>query len=539
MSRNCISYKGLKFVLDDKPMHQGGEGAIYRIISGGSDLVAKIYHTHQKAVGFYQKILFMVKNSPFINAPDEIRNAIIWPKDLLFENGQFIGYVMPLVENGKKLFVVNQPGFPNAAHGADWQKFNRSRPDALLVRMKVCYNLAKALDLLHKSGKYVLVDMKPENILIKPTAHFSLIDIDSIQISQNHQLLFPATAYTPEYAPQEFHNGKIDPKNEIVQQSFDNFSVAVILYQVLLSIHPFQASHNKYTTIAENIANGLYVHGPKRKHLHVIPPPHNLFNFLPKPLRKLFDRALNHGSVNPGFRPTAEEWAKVLVAEIDAFKPGKNKFFQAQTHSGFSVKTGNHSNNQKARPQVITQQPANQKRHVNTTFQNNSNAGNKALNRSVNSIPVNKKLRPQILPRSLHKTLKKAAVILLVVFVGYMIWDTFGPFGTDHLYGNLTSNNQNISVLADGKYYGFIEFQDGARQATYIQLRKSHESSTSFVIQIIKNVGYDPVFENIEIDNRNIFHSASLGEGILKVASNGKVTLVSTDKNSRSWYFEK
>ena len=139
----------------------------------------------------------------------------------------------------------------------------------------------------------------------------------------------------------------------------------------------------------------------------------------------------------------------------------------------------------------------------------------------------------------MHKTLKKAAVILLVVFIGYMIWDTFGPFGTDHLYGNLTSNNQNIFVLADGKYYGFIEFQDGARQATYIQLRKSHESSTSFVIQIIKNVGYDPVFENIEIDNRNIFHSASLGEGILKVASNGKVTLVSTDKNSRSWYFEK
>jgi len=539
MSRNCSSYKGVNFVLEDKPMHQGGEGAIHRIISGGKDLVAKIYHTPQKAAGFYQKILFMVNNSPFINAPDEIRSAIIWPQDLLFENGQFIGYVMPLVENGIKLFIVNQPGFPKAAHASRWEKFNRSRDDALLVRMKLCYNLAKALDLLHKSGKYVLVDMKPENILTKPSAHFSLIDIDSIQISQNQQLLFPATAYTPEYAPQEFHNGKIDPKTEIVLQSFDNFSLAVILYQVLLSIHPFQASHNKFTTIAENIAHGLFVHGPKRKQLHVIPPPHDLYKFLPKSLRELFDRALNHGSVNPDFRPTAEEWAAVLLAEINVFKPLKNKNFQSQTSSGFSNNTANGPNYQKARPKVISQQSTGQNMQANLAFKHQSNLGNKSPNRGVNSNLTKKRLRLHFLTQGLKKTLKKVAVFFIVVFIGYMIWDIIGPIGTDQITGSLTSNNQDISVLADGKYYGFIENQDGAKRVTYIQLKNTRESPTSFVLKIIKNVGQAPVFEKIEIDSQHIFHSASLGEGSFNIGRNGKVTLVATDKNPRSWYFEK
>ena len=306
MVRTYTSYRGLNYTINDMPMHQGGEGSIHLVVENSRQKhVAKIYHDHKKAAKFYKKILFMVNNPPFRGLPVEISNTIVWPKDLLFSNGRFVGYIMPLVNKGIKLFSFIQTNFPKKKHGTEWLKFHRQRPDSIFIRMKICYNLAMAINLLHSSGKYVMVDMKPENILIRSNGQFSIIDIDSIQIAFNKRLLFPATAYTPEYAPHEFHNGELNIAKSLISKSFDNFSLSVILYQILLSIHPFQASHSKYTTLQENIQHGLYVHGSNKDQLFKIPTQHNRFNYLPKKLKALFQRALDHGFVNPNYRPRA------------------------------------------------------------------------------------------------------------------------------------------------------------------------------------------------------------------------------------------
>jgi DNA-binding helix-hairpin-helix protein with protein kinase domain len=308
------SQTGADIHIDDLPLKRGGEGSIYRV---SGNLVAKIYHTAEKAALFNKKLQFMVGNSPLVKAAEDVTGTIIWPQQLLFDKNKFVGFTMPMVENGIKLFTFCQNNFPLPKHGQEWQKFHHSHPDALRKRMMVCYNLARAVDFLHQSGNYLLVDMKPENILVKPNGHIAIIDLDSIQIVKGKKLLFAATAYTPEYAPPELHHGKIKFAAESLSKNYDNFSLAVILYQVLMSVHPFQASHPVFTAVHENIMHGMYVHGENRKQLHRIPLLHKNLKLLPASIRLLFHKTFKKGNENPRLRTPASVWASKLLLEIN------------------------------------------------------------------------------------------------------------------------------------------------------------------------------------------------------------------------------
>lgn len=312
------SHTGAEMHIDDLPLKRGGEGSIHRV---SGNLVAKIYHNPEKAALFDQKLRFMVRNSPLTGAADDVLGTIIWPQQLLFDKNRFVGYTMPMVENGIKLFTFCQNNFPLPKHGHEWQKFHHSHPDALRKRMIVCYNLARAVDFLHQSGKYLLVDMKPENILVKPNGHIAIIDLDSIQIVKGKKLLFSASAYTPEYAPPELLHGKIKFAAESLSKSYDNFSLAVILYQVLMSVHPFQASHPVFTAVHENIMHGMYVHGENRKQLHKIPLLHKNLKFLPPSIRLLFHKTFKKGNINPRLRTPASVWAAKLLLELSKHAP--------------------------------------------------------------------------------------------------------------------------------------------------------------------------------------------------------------------------
>jgi DNA-binding helix-hairpin-helix protein with protein kinase domain len=280
---------------------------------------SQIYHTPEKAAVFEKKIRFMVTNSPLVNAPPDVENTIIWPRYMLMENETFVGYAMPLVEQENKAYSPSTRRiFHNPNMARNGRNFTYSQPDALKKRMIVCYNLARAIDFLHQSGKYLLVDMKPENILVKPNGHVALIDLDSIQICKRKEASFPIHRLHPEYAPPEFHNQKINFSAEPITRSYDHFSLAVILYQILMSVHPFQASHPKYTALHENIMHGLYVHGTNKNELHKIPLLHKNLRHLPPSLRLHFHKTFKKGHDNPGLRTSANIWATRLLAEINA-----------------------------------------------------------------------------------------------------------------------------------------------------------------------------------------------------------------------------
>lgn len=314
MHSTYVTHTGIPLQLESKPLKRGGEGTIHRVTGGGTEeLLAKIWHKPEKALKAHQRLQWMINNSPVASATQAVKNAIIWPRHLLFGQGRFAGFTMPPVHEGIKLFSLIQAGFPQHNLGKEWDTFQL--PWGLNPRLVVCYNLAQAVHFLHQTGKFMLVDMKPENILVKPNGHISLIDLDSIQVSEKGILLFPATAFTPEYAPPELHNKKIDTLSGVAP-SYDLFSMAVILYQILLAVHPFQASHPKNTTLHENIMQGLWVHGPRKGELHRIPQLHNPYTNLPAALHTLFEKTFVAGHADPASRVTADEWARALLTAI-------------------------------------------------------------------------------------------------------------------------------------------------------------------------------------------------------------------------------
>lgn len=315
MTKRFVTHKGNKITAESNPWKQGGEGAIYRLAGNGAEhRVAKIWHTREKADRAFGKIQWMVDNPPPALTDKVVSSTIIWPRDLLFEKKRFVGFTMPTVNDSVKLFSFVQPSFPGTKWGREWQKFELY--GVLKNRLVVCYNLAQALRLLHMTERIVVLDMKPENILVHLNGHISLIDLDSAQVADDRRVFFPGTAYTPEYAPPEFHNNRINPLTCKVPIQHDLFSLAVILYQILVGVHPFQASHSVNTTLTENIAQGLFVFGPRRKELHRIPELHDNFTTIPEPVKELFVNTFMKGYKVPAHRATAAEWADTLLSAL-------------------------------------------------------------------------------------------------------------------------------------------------------------------------------------------------------------------------------
>ena len=543
MPRQVTSHKGTNFTISDNPIHSGGEGAIHEVILGGSNMVAKIYHSAQKAQSFEKKILFMVNNPPFGNAPKEIRDAIIWPIDLLFENNVFVGYVMPMVDQGIKLFELTLPGSPGKNHGQQWNKFDFSNPDALQVRMKICYNLAKAIEVLHQSGNYVLVDLKPENVLIKPNGHFSIIDLDSIQITQQSRILFNATAFTPEYAPPEFHSGKLSFSKDTIATSYDYFSFAVILYQVLFSIHPFQASHKTYTTLDENIQHGMFVHGRKKKQLHVIPGVHKRFERLPENLKDLFVRALDHGAINPSFRPTPNEWAKVFLHEIQLFSQNKNSFYGSSVTATKNPQNAAKNNTATPKGKPISQPKAQSIRIPNPPAYATPIYGHAATQHSKNPAKRYAERAFLAIRHGFGKLLSGENLALKlfgIVFFVASVWVVFSMLPTLFGIAEPVPFSHAFEKQLNGMYYGFIEQAEGNRQSAYIQIIRMDDNNESLAIRIISNVDEGSSYEKIQIDETNgLIRSETLGSGIYEVDSRGTVKIMSTENNRKLWYFEK
>ncbi|MEM6269129.1 MAG: hypothetical protein AAF998_06795 [Bacteroidota bacterium] len=316
------SASGRQVILDSTPMAQGGEGAIHRIEQPATPLrVAKIFHDQSKAVAMEDKLNHLCQNSP-IRSMITGRFQLIWPEELLFENGTFVGYWMSCVQpEAISLSFLTLPISPAKKFGKAWQHYDQANSLSRKNRLEVCLNLAKAIKGL--TSQYTLLDLKPDNVLVMPDGGISLIDLDSVQVAMNSVLLFPAGAVTPDYAPREFHTGKVDFTQQATDQSWTVFSFAVIVYEILLGIHPFAGAYfsGKYSKVAPDIpghiAHGLYPNGRSGQFLERPPaPPHLRIDQFPPLLRRLWIRAFDDGTDNPRARPSIPEWIKTLQGAL-------------------------------------------------------------------------------------------------------------------------------------------------------------------------------------------------------------------------------
>ena len=302
----------VELVLGNEPFASGGEGDIYRIKSPAKyrRFVAKLYHTPKRTSQRQRKVEYLIKNPPFDQTTPRRHYSIIWPLGTLFERSGFAGILLPFAQ-GEKLELLCTPKI-HKRHQSKWGRFDLRRPDAMAMRLKICFNIAVAVHEVHSTDHYVLVDLKADNIIIQPNGLVSIVDMDSVEVMDSNRVLFSAPVATPDFTPPEYYRG-VQPGKAPIYESWDRFSSAVIFYKLLFGIHPFAGScsppYDQYTSLHQKIEYGLFVHSPtKAQHFKVIPPPHRKFLEIDPNIQLLFIRCFEDGHDAPEQRPDADEW---------------------------------------------------------------------------------------------------------------------------------------------------------------------------------------------------------------------------------------
>jgi len=310
-----------KIYIEDKEITSGGQGAIHKVTNSNS--IAKIYKDldNKKRDRLDEKIRFMISNPPFDSStPTEIKNSIVWPTDVLYDRHGFVGFVMPFVKDSIELSHLVFVKKKQSTHPIVQRFKKANNSNFFRQRLIMCYNLASVLKMLHQRNQYVVVDLKPQNILIDIAGTIVLIDIDSIQV-KTYNSLYPADAWTDDYAPPEFHNRQINPMRGI-DSSWDYFAFASTAYQLLFQIPAFMGSVDGHTTIIENISKNYFPHGKNRRRFRVIPKPHQEFRQLNSDVKSAFIDSFDN---TPRNRPDFGVWVDCLVKQIGSTSNAKNK----------------------------------------------------------------------------------------------------------------------------------------------------------------------------------------------------------------------
>lgn len=304
-------YNKEKIKIATKPFASGGEGAIYSVVSPRTckHLVAKIYYPEKRTKEREAKMKYLMQHPPIQFQENELP-SIGWVQDLIYKDRQFIGILL-IRFRGKKLTKLTLFKLPRKADKA-WKRFAFGQAGALKLRLRTCFNLAVVLQQIHAYGRYVLVDLKPDNVLMQPNGLITLVDMDSVEVIEQGKAIFSAPVATPEYTPPEYYNEqKLDP----IEENWDRFSMGVIFYQLLFGLHPFAAASNppydNLVSLNDKIQHGLYVHhAHKQNSFKVVPPPHQQFYTAPIILQELFKTCFESGHNNPEIRPTASDWCE-------------------------------------------------------------------------------------------------------------------------------------------------------------------------------------------------------------------------------------
>ncbi|NJL13485.1 MAG: hypothetical protein HC913_11090 [Microscillaceae bacterium] len=312
----CQLSSGTVLHLDENPLGRGGEGHVHAVLQPAElrHCVVKRYHPAERKAYRATKLRYMAENPPLPSAAA----AIVWVQDLVYEAANFVGFLMPRAEGAYDLSVLCALKL-SALLDEDWQaRYGREQAQNLAARFIIGQNLAQALCHLHQRGQYVVVDLKPENIRVALNGQLSLIDMDSVAVMAEGKLKFAAEKLTTEYSPPE--RTHIDYRKELIPETWDRFSLAVILYKLLLGLHPFTATGRDEWAACDNYAQkieaGLFPHGSRAKRLAVVPKPHENFAALPAQVQALFLRSFDEGLEQPEKRPSALEWLHALQSPL-------------------------------------------------------------------------------------------------------------------------------------------------------------------------------------------------------------------------------
>ena len=309
--------------MSDCAMSSGGEGEIHSVISHPArfnNVCVKIYFKSKRTVQLEKKIKYMVANPP--NQIHSVNYMLGWPLDIIYDvQKNFIGFVMPIAySNSMPLIVLTAKNLSKKLDAIWIDKYDRRLGTAsMIARLKLVCNIAIPIHILHATGKYVLKDFKPANVLVTYDGKITLVDMDSVQITENNRLLFFGTAATPDYMPPEYYIQNVGKDIKApIEKSWDYFAIGVVFYQIIFGLHPYVvtpliARDENSNEIFGNIAQNLFPFGANVTMVKSYPAPHDNFIRVPVELQQLFKRAF---SGNAETRPTPEQWVKIIKGLI-------------------------------------------------------------------------------------------------------------------------------------------------------------------------------------------------------------------------------
>jgi len=259
----------------------------------------------------------MIRNRPEDPTAFQGHVSIAWPEDILQkQSGEPLGFLMPEIENSKTLIEVYSPKLRKRETLLQFYNPESRKREGFSFNWKylhaVAINFAYLVDALHRKG-YVIGDIKDQNILVNPRLFVSIIDTDSFQVRDSARgKVYRCPVGSEEYTPPELFGRDFSQVDR--SEVHDRFGLAVIIWKLLFSYHPFSGQWvrggDEPNTIDELIHQGCWMYGQRsglKPAATSIP-----INVVHPRLQELFRRCFDDGHGNPEERPRASDWEEAL-----------------------------------------------------------------------------------------------------------------------------------------------------------------------------------------------------------------------------------
>ncbi|MDA9323087.1 hypothetical protein N9Q55_03360 [Flavobacteriaceae bacterium] len=301
---------------------KGGEGEVYNI-SGDKNNCVKLYRERFRTKEKESKLKYMTNNSP--QDIEGQSHKVCWPKEIIYEDGKFVGFLMPRAfEDSLLPYHLCQLKISKKIDSKWHETFDRDSIKGTISRLKLCVNIIAAVNRIHATNKYVIVDLKPQNLMVSPSGKVSIIDMDSVQITENEEVLFKAPVSTPEYTPPEVSG--VIKKQIAISKDWDIFSLGVLIYEILCGIHPYVGSakppNEGLNTIQEKIKINL-THVVKGEDVfQTLPSPQKTYYSFDLDLKNIFKQIFKPYKLGVSTRPSLEEFGGILFNTVIALEEG-------------------------------------------------------------------------------------------------------------------------------------------------------------------------------------------------------------------------
>lgn len=194
--------------LEKNDGYSGGEGNLYSSFNGW---LVKIYNEKHQTYSNLKKLQKMLEIDVF-------DDRIIWPKDIVYFQGHFVGYVMKKVEDAKPLSDTFNTGvlpFPNKPY----------------YRVTALLNIFQAIHYLHQKN-ILLGDLKDDNILIRNEDEIFIVDSGSFQVED-----YASNVLTKGWVDNNL-NKSFDAKKNLRKLEDEYYPINRLAFELLTSKNP-------------------------------------------------------------------------------------------------------------------------------------------------------------------------------------------------------------------------------------------------------------------------------------------------------------